>query len=549
MKNALTNSLIQLQMMLIRKGVWNSFIKQTQDPQTVQDQLLKKLLYQNRNTRYGNEHGFSEVKTPEQFKKNVAINQFEDLRPYIEQPESQQEVSLSQERASIYMQTSGTTDKPKNIPLTPSAIEKLTETQTLFAMAHHIGIPDIYKGKLLTISGMLVEGKLKNGKPYGSMSGMISHCMPSLLKSKFVIPSAISQIDDYHLKYLMIAALGLKERNITWMVSANPSTFFKLLEVMEGHFETLIKLLDTGKTSDLPEGFKQFSGRQFKASRDRVQELKTLARNNTLSFNQIWPNLKAVTTWTGGSCGFLLPKLKKLLARETVITELGYIASEFRGSLLVDTKNNTCVPAFTENYFEFIEPELWNSGSQQTKSLNEIKVGKQYYVIATTMSGLYRYFINDIIEVTGHFNQTPIIRFVQKGKGVTNLTGEKLTEFQVLKAMETIMSGFKQEDGFFLMIGDANTLQYRLFVEMPPTPDLPVKFDQALAALNLEFAAKQKSGRLLPTKAIFLTPGCGEAYKQFSITNGQREAQYKVVRLQYQYDCRFDFEPYIISSA
>ncbi len=536
-------------MALVRHGLWNDLIEQTKIPHTIQKRFLFNLLAQNKYTRFGKEHHFSEINSIEEFKKNIPINQYEDLRPYIESNIAAAGTGLTQEHPSLFLQTSGTTDRPKNIPLTGSATRGLKDSQTLFAFAHHMGIPDIFKGKLLTISGMRVEGQLENGKPYGSMSGMISHSMPFLLKSKYVVPKAIARISDYQLKYLMIAALGLKERNITWLVSANPSTFFKILEVMEANLDPLIKLLSTGDASDLPEGFQRVSTRRFRASRDRAQELKTLARNSHLSFSRIWPNLKAVTTWTGGNCALLMPKLRNLLSRETLITELGYIATEFRGSVLVDTNNNTCVPAITESFFEFIEPDHWNSGSVETLTLDQLEIGKQYYVIATTTSGLYRYFINDIIEATGKFNQTPTIRFVQKGKGVTNLTGEKLTEFQVLKAIESIPSIAKLNDNFFLLAGDANTLQYRLYIEMPPRTDIPNFLDQEISNLNLEFAAKQKSGRLLPTKVYFLTPGCGEAYKKHSIAKGQRESQYKTIRLQYLSDCHFDFEPFIISSA
>lgn len=536
-------------MKLIRRGPWKAFIKQTCDPQSTQLKFLRILLAQNKITRYGKEHCFSEVKNYDQFRSRVPINQFEELRPYIEQPETPTETGLTEERPALYMQTSGTTDQPKNIPLTRFAIEKLKQSQALFAYAHHLGIRDIFKGKLFTISGSSIEGKLDNGLPYGSMSGMISDCMPFLLKTKFLIPPAMARVADYPLKYLLFAAMGLKERDVTWLVSANPSTFLKLIEVMESHFEALIKLLDTGDMSGLPEGFGEFSARQFKASPNRVQELKTLSRKTGFGFSRIWPNLKAVTTWTGGSCGLLTPKLRNLLARETTITELGYIASEFRGSLIVDTTDNACVPAFNENFFEFIEPDRWDSGSKETRTLNQVEVGKQYYVIATTASGLYRYFINDIIEVTGHFNQTPTIRFIQKGKGITNLTGEKLTEFQVVKAMQSIMSQNLVDDCFFLLLGDAHPLQYRLFIEAPQDNALSARFDKAVSELNLEFSAKQESGRLHPTKVFFLAPGCGETYKQHFLARGQREAQFKTVRLQYLSDCDFDFQPYIISSA
>jgi hypothetical protein len=57
-------------------------------------------------------------------------------------------------------------------------------------------------------------------------------------------------------------------------------------------------------------------------------------------------------------------------------------------------------------------------------------------VFVTNASVLYRYKMNDIVEVAGLYGRTPLIRFVQKGKGVVSFTGEKLYEVQVIAAVE-----------------------------------------------------------------------------------------------------------------
>ena len=43
--------------------------------------------------------------------------------------------------------------------------------------------------------------------------------------------------------------------------------------------------------------------------------------------------------------------------------------------------------------------------------------------------------MNDLLEVTGWFRRAPLLRFLQKGKGVTSLTGEKLYEAQAIDAV------------------------------------------------------------------------------------------------------------------
>ncbi len=543
----MTNSLLNIQLAWIRHTLWKPFLEKTKNPKAIQIQLLQSILKKNRHTVYGYEHLFSEIKTYEQYIEQVPINEFEDLQSYIAKSENSKEATLTKAQALLYMQTSGTTDNPKNIPLTRSSLRALKKSQAVFALAHHTGIKNIFDGSILAISGSHIEGTLDNGKPFGSMSGLIGECMPHFLKKKYLVPDFISKASDYQLKYLLIAALALAERDITWMVSANPTTFFKLVQVIEENLPGLIEVLETGTSKRLPEDFRRYGKYRFIADKDRVRELKTLSRASAISFKQLWPNLKAVTTWTGGNCSLLIPKLKQLVSRETRVIELGYIASEFRGSLNVDVTNNVCVPTFNENFFEFIEPTHWDAGDRhQTKTLDQLEIGKQYYVIATTRSGLYRYFINDIVEITGRFNQTPQIHFVQKGKGITNLTGEKLTEFQVIKAMDMLARGNGLGGAFFILFADPQTLQYRLFIESHPYPKLSKRLDRALSEINIEFTAKLKSGRLLPTQVTFLKQGCAEAYKQHCLAEGQRENQFKTVRLQNMGDCSFDFQPHVL---
>lgn len=59
--------------------------------------------------------------------------------------------------------------------------------------------------------------------------------------------------------------------------------------------------------------------------------------------------------------------------------------------------------------------------------------------------------------------------------------------------------------------------------------------------MNIEFKAKRASGRLQPIHVLQLRPGTGDVYRQPCISKGQREAQFKLIRLQYAHDSTFDF--------
>jgi hypothetical protein len=165
-------------------------------------------------------------------------------------------------------------------------------------------------------------------------------------------------------------------------------------------------------------------------------------------------------------------------------------------------------------------------------------------VFVTTFDGLYRYDMNDIVEVAGRFGATPCLAFVQKGRGVTNITGEKLHESQVLEAVVAAGEGRVPGGGFFLMLADTPMAAYRLYLEGPFDFGEPARLarlvDATLARLNVEYRSKRASGRLHRVVAHDLRAGTGEAYRCHSVASGQRDAQFKVLHLQRAEDCTFD---------
>jgi len=550
LQEKLLNFLIYIKMCLIRRLIWQPFIKNTHNPQKIQILLLKEILKQNRDTVFGKKYVFSNIDTYDDFRQAVPVQSYEDLRSYIEKQEETKVPYLVAKQPVMYALTSGTIGQPKFIPINEKTIINYKKSQELFACAQYSGIPSMYSGKILAIVGQSVEGYLRGGMPYGSMSGLLYKHMPGLIKSKYVIPSDIFEIKNHDLKYFIICAFGLSHKNITFLASANPSTLLKLSEIINSNFDMLIQIIETGsfKILDaLPIVQQQTIERHFKKNANRARELKQLSKTHShINLKEIWPNLKSVITWTSGSCSILIPKLKELLPNSTYIVEMGYLASEFRGNIVIDVLENNAVPAFHENFYEFVEKDDWENINQQFLTLDQISEGKQYYILVTTQGGLYRYFINDIIEVTGRYNNTPIIKFVQKGKGVTNITGEKLYEYQLQKAVELLMEKWDLIIDFFIMIADEDNLRYTLYVEHKPinNSDFSSLIESNLGKFNIEYKSKRDSGRLKPLHIVFVKPGTGEVYKKNCIKSGQRESQFKLICLQYKKDCSFDFSQF-----
>ena len=159
--------------------------------------------------------------------------------------------------------------------------------------------------------------------------------------------------------------------------------------------------------------------------------------------------------------------------------------------------------------------------------------------------------MNDLVEVTGFFHQTPLLRFVQKGKGVTSLTGEKLYEAQTIDAVREMTARYGLSSGFFLLVADEAASAYRLFIELdhdvpPDAQGMGAAVDIRLGELNIEYRGKRESGRLGPLTVAWLKRGTGEAYKVACVRAGQREGQFKPQVLQYRKDIALPVEQYVV---
>ena len=449
----------------------------------------------------------------------------------------------------MYARTSGTTGKAKLLPILRETIQQNIRSQATQSYVQFSADARAYYGHILAIVSPAKEGTLESGTPYGSTSGLMYKNMPKAAKAKYVLPYQIFGITDYDLKYLLILRLAVVHRDVTYIACANPSTLVKLLSILDSVRLGLLSDVTQGtfsRANDLPTEVRTVIDPLLACTPSRVAELQTILKSPHPTFAALWPQLRLVSTWTRGSCQIPLASVRPSLPPETRIGELGYLSSEFRGTLISDLEHNTGTPTIHENFFEFVERDDWDAGRKIFHTIEQIEQGKEYYIIPTTTTGLYRYFMNDIVRVTGRFHATPTIEFLQKGKGVTNITGEKLYESQVIEAVRAAEEKIGRVSEFFLMLADPNQQVYRLIIECARATDLWQKqmatsVEHMLGELNVEYAGKRASGRLRHLEILPVRPGAGEAYKRHCVQQGQREGQFKLLVLQYQADCTFSF--------
>lgn len=531
-------------MLFYKHRHWQPMERLTQQPATAQMDVLQRLLRQNRDTQFGKKYRFSEIRHYAEFQQNIPVQTYETLRPYIEEQRLTGAKALTTESPKFYAQTSGTTGEPKYIPITSTTLKMHRDEQSLFSYLQYRACPEAFAGKALGIMGAAVEAHLDSGHAVGSVSGHLYKSLPNTIQSRFVLPPAISRITNYELKYLVMLRLALAEPNITYAGSPNPSTFLRLLSVLNEHRELLTQSLITGKLAEidsLDADLKNQLAHKFKPDPARAVRISNLPE---LTFANVWPNLKLLTTWTGGSCGIALTALREKLPPNTKVMELGYQSTEFRGSIALQAETSAGLPPLHHHFFEFVEQSRWDNGAPEFLTLDQLTQGKIYYILVTNASGLYRYFMNDLVQVSGFFNATPLLSFVQKGKGVTNLTGEKLYEAQVISAVQATLVTLGLISSFYILVANEKIMAYQFFLEVDEPGEidnalLSRMLDEKLGDLNIEYQAKRASGRLAPLTTTWLKCGTAEAYKISCMNLGQREGQFKPTVLQYLQNLNF----------
>ena len=540
-------------MLLYKHRHWQPVERLTHQPLATQMRTMQRLLHQNRNTHFGKKYRFSEIRNYAEFQQNIPIQTYETLRPYIEEQRLSNTKALTDEEPQFYAQTSGTTGEPKYIPITRTTLKMHRDEQSLFSYLQYRACPEAFAGKALGIMGSAVEGHLDSGHEVGSVSGNLYQSLPKTIQSRFVLPPVISGITNYDLKYLIMLRLALAEPNITYAGSPNPSTFLKLLSVLNKQRELLTTSLATGKLAEidsLDTNLKGQLARKFKPDVARAGYINNLPE---LTFANVWPNLKLLTTWTGGSCGIALSALREKLPPKTKVMELGYQSTEFRGSIALNAETSAGLPPLHNHFFEFVEQTQWDTNIPEFLTLDQLTQHKIYYIFVTNASGLYRYFMNDLVKVDDFFNATPLLSFVQKGKGVTNLTGEKLYEAQVISAVQEICAKLGLIASFYILIANETTTAYQLFIEANMSSQIDntafcrtfsSSLDEKLGEYNIEYRAKRDSGRLAPLSTIWLKCGASEAYKVSCMNSGQREGQFKPTILQYLQNLNFPLTDY-----
>lgn len=533
----------------------HSFDKLTMAPEVVQKDYLLQILNKNNRTEYGAKYNFANIKDEADYRKSVPINGYQELEPYIDKIVNGCKNVLTTETPFMFNQTSGSTDKPKFIPVTD-----ITQKHTALLMRHWLyrtllDHPSFLDKYIFTIASSANEGYTQNGIPYGSASGLIYNKLPQIIQSSYVLPFIVSDIQNYDLRYYVMERLAV-EKDISFICTPNPSTLMKLAEVGIQYQEEIIKSIRNGYLFTKPKfelntndaKIVDLINSSLKPNPSREHFLnKVINDNEQLLPCNVWPSLKIIGCWLGGSIGSQADSLSTYYGNVTK-RDVGYMASEGSFTLPYEDYTPSGILALQNNYYEFIPEDLCSNENPKVLQSHELEVGENYKVIITNESGLYRYDINDTVRVEKFYNNTPVLAFVRKTSDVLNITGEKVHVNQLIMTFKEIEKKFNLKIKQFKVVSNLRNFRYDILLEFGQETAKELLLDSVLptidsflAEINIEYAQKRKSKRLNSPCLHVMVSSWEESIKKQLIESGKRDIQYKWQNISSEF-CEVDRE-------
>jgi len=508
-----------------------AFLKAHERTAETQQRLLERLLAAHAETAFGRDHGFAGIRTWDDFVSAVPISTYESLGPYVSRVLHGETTALLPpgERVEMFSMTSGTTGEPKYIPVTRRFLAEMRRGWNIFGLLALRDHPEAWLRPILQISSPMNETTSPTGLPCGAISGMLAATQKRIVRRMYVVPHAVFAIDEPAAKYYTILRCGIG-RDVSILSTANPSSTLKLIEAGQDHTERLIRDVADGTVSP-PGGTAGAPELGFRPNRKLAAHLdECVKRDGVLLPRHFW-DLAFLTNWTGGTLKLYLRRQRELFG-DVPLRDIGLLASEGRLSIPISDGTPAGVAEITANVLEFIPAEQRGRPNPMTLRAHEVEVGGEYFLVMSNWAGLWRYNLDDRVRVADSLGDSPVFEFLCRGLQTANITGEKITEDQVVEAMRRASERASAGPQRFVVQGRfTGTPFYELRLERMDGLDcagLAELVDDALSELNVEYRSKRKSGRLGPIRAIKLAPGTLERREKEEIRKRRgRSEQYK----------------------
>jgi hypothetical protein len=508
--------------------------------------LLETIVTPNARSAYGRDCHFSAVTDPDDFRRLVPLVDYEQLRPAVERMARGEDGVLTVERPTAFFKTSGSLAAPKLVPVTPSLIRDKARAFGIFWHLIHQAHPALKTGKWIANFGDAGRSERSaGGLDVASETTFWNRRMQGLQSwSGWPLPPVLRTLEDADLRYFTVARLAMAGP-LHGIMCLNPSTLLLLCRTMERHRALLIRAIADGELgypgvvpSDKADQLRPY----LRADPVRARQLeRDLAGATSLELARVWRELELVVCWQSE---IVTPYLRQLEPYLVGVGRRDYItqASECIMAIPAADGSSGGQLAYTSHFFEFIPEESIGSPSPVTRLAWQLEAGRVYELVVTTSGGLYRYRIGDCFRVNGFSGQVPVVEFLYRTGKTSSITGEKLTEYQVLEAARRAAAGGAVAPGEFLCFPRSGPEpHYGLLLSWPggsasgdvtapagPLERWLARFDAQLMAINAEYGDKRSSGRLGGVVGLVVEEGGFDAYRRALAQAGVSEDQVKL---------------------
>jgi hypothetical protein len=458
-------------------------------PGLYQKKTFDYLIQSAKDTAFGKDHGFSEIRTYDDFKKRVPIRDYEDLKDYIARILNGEQDILWKGKPLYFAKTSGTTSGTKYIPISKESISYHINgaRNALLSYVAETGQGKFLDGGLIFLSGS-PEMDEKAGIKTGRLSGIVNHHVPGYLRTNQKPSYETNCIEEWETKLDKIIDETINT-DMTLISGIPPwvQMYFDRIEARTGK-----------KIKDVFPNFSMFvyGGVNFEPYRAKLFE----------------------------SIG------KKIASIETYPASEGFIAyqdSQVHPGLLLLLNHGM--------FFEFVPTEEYFNEEPTRLSIEQVELGKNYALIINSNAGLWGYSIGDTIKF---ISKNPY-RIVVTGriKHFISAFGEHVIGEEVEKAMKNTMSKFPEAELVEFTVAPQVTPSEGLphhewFIEFSKAPAnmeaFSTELDQQLRSLNVYYD-DLISGNILRTLKITSLPK--NAFIDYMKSIGKLGGQNKVPRL------------------
>ena len=457
-------------------------------------QVLRRLTSKAERTEWGREHGFASLRTYEDFAASSPVNTYEDLKLAIDRMRQGERDVLWPGQVRWYAKSSGTTnDKSKFIPVSQDGLRDTHYAGGRDAVAWYLGNNPhsrIFDGKALILGGSHASNYNLKNSLVGDLSAILIENINPLVNLVRVPKKETALLSDFELKRDRIAHEAIRE-NVT-NLSGVPSW---MLSVMNRVLEI------TGKDN----------------------------------LSEVWPNLEM---FFHGGVAFTpyREQYRKLIPSANMHYMETYNASEgFFG--IQDDPSGLSMSLMLDYgvFYEFIPMDELESPNPHVVPLWGVETGRNYAMLISTSSGLWRYMIGDTVRFTG---KDPY-KFVITGrtKFFINAFGEELivdnAEVGLAEACRQTGAQVLEYTAAPVFMDGEGKCRHQWLVEFAKEPADIALFarilDETLQHVNSDYEAKRyKDITLQPLELVAARKGL---FHDWLASKGKLGGQHKVPRL------------------